>query len=352
MVCALRGMPFRRRIACSTPHAGLFERFLPVEQRLLLFFVLAVVVVFANVAVLEMVGAPPTAAAPEAPLAQNGMGEKHARQANGEAAEKKSSDEMKGAGKAAEVGQPKVGAEAAAKPMAAEPPVAEQWATLGSADPGSPYRMLATFTNEGAAVVRIELSSLHYRDLADRGGYLGHVVMPGRLGLIPCRVDVVGDGTPAAKAGLQPGDVIEKLGEFPISTGHRLAEVLRTKTEPGRKVTLSIRREGKLLSVPVELIRRPLEVVRPDAQPLITDPTALVPREDLDPFSFLFTLYQIDGKKLGEPEKDLIENSRELPGVELRTANWTIDKRQGPQEPVVFRRKLPNTVWRLPRPTA
>ena len=72
----------------------------------------------------------------------------------------------------------------AQKPQAApelkappEPEVPEQWVTLGSADENDPYRMLVTLSNRGAAVARIELSSPRYRDIDDRSGYLGHLVM-------------------------------------------------------------------------------------------------------------------------------------------------------------------------------
>jgi hypothetical protein len=75
--------------------------------------------------------------------------------------------------------------------------------TLGSLDPDSPYRALVTFTNLGAAVVRIELNSPRYGDLDDRSGYLGHLVldeighlapaeMARRRTLQGCPVDVVG----------------------------------------------------------------------------------------------------------------------------------------------------------------
>ena len=69
----------------------------------------------------------------------------------------------------------------AAKPkppvVVAEPQLPDAFATLGSANPVSPYRMLVTLTSRGAAVARIELSSERYRDLEDRSGYFGHLVM-------------------------------------------------------------------------------------------------------------------------------------------------------------------------------
>ncbi len=78
----------------------------------------------------------------------------------------------------AEAPQPAEPAKAAAK-IAPRPPQPGQVLTLGSADPDpkNPYRMLATFSNRGAALVRIELSSPRYHDLDDRGGYLGHLVI-------------------------------------------------------------------------------------------------------------------------------------------------------------------------------
>ena len=59
--------------------------------------------------------------------------------------------------------------------VAAQPEISEQWLTLGSADPASPYRMLVTLTNRGAAVARIELNSPRFRNLEDQTGYLGHL---------------------------------------------------------------------------------------------------------------------------------------------------------------------------------
>ena len=88
----------------------------------------------------------------------------------------------------AEKGPPAMAAaENKVKPAGAKPdnkppakparPEAIQWVAIGSADEASPYRMLVTFCNRGAALARIELSNRRYHDLDDRSGYLGHVVM-------------------------------------------------------------------------------------------------------------------------------------------------------------------------------
>ncbi|MBN1911932.1 MAG: hypothetical protein JW818_19580, partial [Pirellulales bacterium] len=101
---------------------------------------------------------------------------------------------------------------APASPVPAVQP--QHWCTLGSADPASPYRMLVTLTDRGAAVARIELNSPRYHSLtgpegtyAYKGGYLGRVVMDETRQGNGALVQVVGPGTPAAKAGLEPGDL-------------------------------------------------------------------------------------------------------------------------------------------------
>jgi YidC/Oxa1 family membrane protein insertase len=103
------------------------------------------------------------------------------QQANEQAAEKPGPAGQPGAQEEAKPEQ------AAAKPpeaqpskapaqAAAEAPEAQpQWFTLGSVDPDpkSPYRLMVTLTNHGAAVERIEISNPKFRDFEDRSGYLG-----------------------------------------------------------------------------------------------------------------------------------------------------------------------------------
>ncbi len=239
--------------------------------------------------------------------------------------------------------------------------------TLGSLDPASPYRGLATVTNLGAAAVRFEMNSSRFTDLEDRSGYLGHLTLDEIGHLAPeemarrgeqsgCRVDVVGPGTPAALAGLKPDDLITSVAGEPVSDLRSLRRALeKKKTRPGQTVELTVLRGGKTVPLSVTLRRRPLEVFRP---------------ENGDPLSFLFTLRQAgdrlldklleEHKKSDEADEqdekkkksNYIDKKRdetiglELAGLDLRTGAWDVEDEAkfdgpGPHDSVTFFRELP-----------
>jgi len=240
---------------------------------------------------------------------------------------------------------------AAPAPVAAiEPNVPEQWVTLGSADPQSPFRMLVTATNRGAAVKRIELANPRFRDLEDRSGYLGHVVDETLAGG-GAVVRVVGPGTPAAEAGLLPGDVIRSVDDRPVDDWISLGAALKT-TEPGQTVSLTVLRQGEAKVLSTKLERRPLEVIRPDE--IFRLRKGLV-REDNPPPSFLMAISQIDDRTLdAEKANDGVkpadekkegrkpaEFPQELEGAKLRDVNWEIldNPQANPADP---------STWRLP----
>ncbi len=234
---------------------------------------------------------------------------------------------------------PPVGAPAP-PPVAKAPAAPLQWGTLGSADSRDPYQMLVTWTSRGAAVVRVELNSDRYLDLEDRHGYLGEVVLEGALPGTGAKVQVVGRGTPAAKAGLRQGDLITSVGKTRVTGMASLKSALST-TEPGQKVTLSVQRGGKPLALSVALVRKPLAVIHPEQYE---------PPEGTDPLSFLFTLHQVDQEKLADPEKPNetfdangkkprpADLDTELKGLNLRGDTWVVAK--STETEVVFRRKL------------
>jgi len=317
--------------------------------RYALFVVLSLTILMINVFLMSIINPqkPQGPAAPEA--APAAVAEQQPVPANGEEpadalAEQRPAEAIAAAEEPSAIQQP--AAEAAEMPAIPEQPeIPPDWVTLGSIDPADPYRMLVTLSNEGAALVRVELSSRRYRNQEQRMGYLGHVVGdPMAADSAGCPVQIVGPGTPAAAAGLKKGDLIAAVDGQKVTGDLSLARALRD-TEPGQGVELTVIRQSDELRLPVTLGRAPLEVVRP---------------EGADPLSLLFTLAELDEKGLeklvdefrrkeGDAEqeaagKDGIVSQDEtihleLEGVNLRHGTWEIASHN--QEEAVFRRLLP-----------
>lgn len=124
-----------------------------------------------------------------------------------------------------------------------------EFVTLGSLDPKSPYRMLVTLSNRGAALTRVELNESAYSDNSDHTGYLGQLIVDesyandeSRAGLPGVAAQVVGAGTPAEKAGLKVGDRIVAMTDArgnvtQINEMLDLREAL-LKTKQGDKIKL------------------------------------------------------------------------------------------------------------------
>jgi aminopeptidase N len=69
------------------------------------------------------------------------------------------------------------------------------------------------------------------------------------------RAEGITEGSPAAKAGLQPGDVIVRINDRAVANLQEYSNLLRT-FRPGERVSVVIRRGGKDLTVPVTLAER------------------------------------------------------------------------------------------------
>ena len=108
---------------------------------------------------------------------------------------------------------------------------------------------LAAPEGEGAGVAqRAATKQLEMKKV----GYLGVSVSPvsarerGRLGLpegVGLRVDAVGEGSPAAEAGLKVGEVLEQLGEQVLVNTEQFRTLVRNLA-PGAKVELKARGEA------------------------------------------------------------------------------------------------------------
>ncbi len=203
----------------------------------------------------------------------------------------------------------------------ARPRLEARWVSLGSMDPESPYRLLVTLTNRGAAVERIELNHPEYRDVDETTGYLGHLALTNEPGG-GCRVNVVGAGTPAALAkpatasvgmGLKVGDVILAADKQPIAAAEDLARYLgeaplgkeyqvENGRKPGAKIELTVRRQmdeqPQTLAFTVTLADRPVQIIQPEwGNP--ADP------ETRSPPSFLLTLESIDKKSISSKAEEI-----------------------------------------------
>ena len=58
-------------------------------------------------------------------------------------------------------------------------------------------------------------------------------------------MQVVGPGTPAAEAGLKPGDVIKTFDGKPVADYRHRSKRLLAKTKPSQKVEIVVLRDGK-----------------------------------------------------------------------------------------------------------
>ena len=238
------------------------------------------------------------------------------------------------------------------------------WVTLGSIDPESPYRMLITFTNRGAAPSRIELNTAQYRDVQELSGYLGQIVADqthAEASGDGVLVQVVGPGTPAHKfEALQVGDKIVNFEGIEIKAFADLRNAL-LKTRPGDEIGLTVIRDGNLIERTIRLGHYPKDIIRPETVPQSYEEYQAMgglhgTDEQTDQLSFLMTLQQINDMKLAEPESHAIDNSKligmikpdkslgnELDGVALRNELWDIVSAQ--ENEVVFKRTVPH--WNL-----
>ncbi|MEX0643037.1 MAG: YidC/Oxa1 family insertase periplasmic-domain containing protein [Pirellulales bacterium] len=206
-----------------------------------------------------------------------------------------------------------------------------QYFAFGSLDPATGYRMLVTVSNVGASVRRAELTSRRYLDQHDWSGYLGELELADADG--GAKVQVVGPGTPAAAAGIKPGDVIVGIkgsDEKTISTVDEFNAAL-ARTRPGQEIGLQVRRgEEAPLGRTVKLVRRPFAVLRPEIDNYRMR-NAVPPAGFTDIPSFLLSLNVLNGKPLDDAGRKRLANV-------LEGGNWEVVSHD--EKSVTFRRVL------------
>jgi S1-C subfamily serine protease len=88
------------------------------------------------------------------------------------------------------------------------------------------------------------------------GAYHGIIFVPNVLPKTPPYIDRVFSGSPAAKAKLQPDDLLVYVDGEPIYTIQTFKDLV-TKLRPGSKIQLEVRRGEKLTAVEIELTEFP-----------------------------------------------------------------------------------------------
>ncbi len=224
------------------------------EKRFALFLILSALILFTHLTVQNFLH-PPQADQPPAEVAEGGDGQakpkpEPAKKAPDAGAAKLEKQPAQAAAKQpAEAPGPAL---VKGEPTAAVAPprveVPKKWVTLGSMAPDSPYRLMVTLKNTGAAVERIEMvqrtgkGQFRFLDLEQDSGYLGYLALEDTADGKGCRVNVVGPGTPAAGAkaqnpgageGLRAGDVIRRIDSASVRDAIDLERYL-AGTKPGQ----------------------------------------------------------------------------------------------------------------------
>jgi serine protease Do len=94
-------------------------------------------------------------------------------------------------------------------------------------------------------------------------GFLGVLLVPSEDGKAGIVVREVTPDTPAAKAGLKPGDRIVKLDKDDVSDVRAFLRTIASK-KPGDKLTLGIVRDGKDQNLAVTVGERPTRTIPPN----------------------------------------------------------------------------------------
>jgi YidC/Oxa1 family membrane protein insertase len=198
-------------------------------------------------------------------------------------------------------------------PAAAPPRVfSDEFVTMGSLNPDGLDRYLVTINKRGGTISRVELNvrdangRFTYRDLIWEGGYLGCLDPEDTSEGV--RVRTVGEGTPAAVAGVLVGDLIFSVDDEPVTSANDFEDYLENRTKPNSLVKISVKRNGAEMHFEIGLTEKPIQVIRPE--PGIVD-------DQYDfPESFILSLVKPAAIDEAWPDLD----------SDMKDASWEVSK--------------------------
>lgn len=94
------------------------------------------------------------------------------------------------------------------------------------------------------------------KKIEDRGAYHGIILVVNAVASTPPYVEEVVSGSPGAKAGLQPDDLILYVGGEPVPTIKAFREAIK-QYDAGREITIQFQRGNKLENVRLTLTKQP-----------------------------------------------------------------------------------------------
>jgi S1-C subfamily serine protease len=103
--------------------------------------------------------------------------------------------------------------------------------------------------------------------LVGTGGYLGVVFVPNILERTPAYVEDIVPGSPAAKAGFRPDDLISFVDGEPVVSINAFNDWMRKHTRPGTPIRVEVRRGESLQTLEVTLGDHPVKPKPPTPAP-------------------------------------------------------------------------------------
>jgi S1-C subfamily serine protease len=115
---------------------------------------------------------------------------------------------------------------------------------------------LADFVRQGMAR-KYKAINVVGKDKKEGGGYTGIVLVPNAVSVTPPYVEEVIPGSPAAKAGLRPDDLIVYIEGELVPSVRQYREIMRFAARPNEELTIDVPRGNKRLSSRLKVGARP-----------------------------------------------------------------------------------------------